>query len=282
MLVEGAQHRLAPAPSSSLPLALPAPLPRTTSLLRALVPFTIQTRAKPQAGCQGDKTPFPLIVLPPQRWALMTSFFMEKGTVAASSHEACLGLPSLIPRQQVPTDAYTNNLGALSEGRRLPNRAHPGRPERQRYWSWKGSPREVWWGCGGEGSGRCTCPTSEPALWAAAWLSPVGDLLMESFSPPRKNSSGKVPPRLSAPTCDGTPSPYVVLRAYGRILHPGMSLATPARSPFSHYPVCLQRSCHGFPLPCPSVGPPVFTRPQTGRLDCRPPSPTPAPSRLAA
>ena len=63
----------------------------------------------------------------------MTSFFTEKGTVAASSHEACLGLPSLIPRQPVPTDAYTNNLGALSGGRRLPDGAHPGSPETQRY-----------------------------------------------------------------------------------------------------------------------------------------------------
>lgn len=108
--------------------------PGPTSPLRALVLFIIRTHARHQAGCQGDKTPFPLILLPPQRWALMTSFFKEKGTVVTSSHGACLGLPSLIPQLLPPpnTHTYTNNLGALSRGRSLPSGVRPCRPRMQR------------------------------------------------------------------------------------------------------------------------------------------------------
>lgn len=77
----------------------------------------------------------------------MTSFFKEKGTVAISSHGACLGLPSPIPQLLPPnTHTYTNNFGALSRGRSLPNGVPLGRPGKQKNWSWKGSPQEVGWG----------------------------------------------------------------------------------------------------------------------------------------
>lgn len=58
------QYLLALAPSYSLPLGL---APRPASPLRTLVLFIIRTRARHQAGFQGDKTPFHLIPFTPQR-----------------------------------------------------------------------------------------------------------------------------------------------------------------------------------------------------------------------